>query len=524
MTKRRIHESGENTTNGRAAETSAESLREATFRGVRWVAAARIGGEVLAFAGALALARLITPAEFGRAAVALAFVPLAVILTFEGCASALVQRPTVTRAHVHGAMLLSLVAGAALSVVIFAFGGTLGDRVFGDRTGALIELIAPVFMLASVGATSRALMWRQLDFRQVSVIEILGLLVGTATAVGFALGGLNGEALVLGALANQGAASAMLFARRPVTPRISARRTLRDITSFGLPAAFAGLVAVAFTNANYLIVAAKFPATQAGLYWRGFQLGVAYQEKISGIMMRVAFPVYSRASDREALRDLHRRATRLHATTLFPLLSLVAVTAPVLVPFLFGPAWEGAVLPAQLLAFAGMMAAVLTGYPQVMLAIGRPKTLLRFNCGMLAVYVVATLVAVPFGLNAVCLSVVGVYAGTVLAVYALLLRPSIGVEVRSLVPDLGPALVGCAALLAIGFPLEAALEARGAGAPVVLAVVGLAGSAVYLAVIRRFFAGAWSDVALFAVKLRPRRPGRRREDAHTVAALSSGAP
>ncbi len=522
MTRGRILDAGEHT-EGQTANAKSDSLREATFSGVRWVAAARVGGEVLAFAGAIALARLVSPAEFGRAAVALAFVPLAVILTFEGCASALVQRPKIEPAHVHGAMLLSLVAGAALSVVAFVFGGTLGDAVFGDRTGELIELVAPVFMLASVGATSRALMWRRLDFRQVSVIEVLGLLIGTATAVGLALAGLDGKALIIGALANQAAASAMLFARRPVLPRFSGRPALRDITSFGMPAAFAGLVAVAFTNANYVIVAMRFSATTAGLYWRGFQLGVAYQEKISGIMMRVAFPVYSRTGDRDSLRDLHRRATRLHATALFPLLAIVAVTAPVLVPFLFGPAWEGAVLPAQLLAFAGMMAAVLTGYPQVMLAIGRPKTLLRFNCGMLAVYVAATLVAVPFGLNAVCLSVVGVYIVMVLAVYVLLLRPAIGVEVRSLVPDLGPALTGCVALLAASFPLEAALEARGAPALVVLASVALVGSAVYLVVIRQFFAAAWSDVALFAVKLRPRRPGRRRDDSAPVPALSSGA-
>ena len=58
---------------------------------------------------------------------------------------------------------------------------------------------------------------------------------------------------------------------------------------------------------------------------------------------------------------------------------------------------------------------------------------------------------------------------------------------------------------------------------VVLASVALVGSAVYLVVIRQFFAAAWSDVALFAVKLRPRRPGRRRDDSAPVPALSSGA-
>ena len=194
MTRGRILDAGEHT-EGQTANAKSDSLREATFSGVRWVAAARVGGEVLAFAGAIALARLVSPAEFGRAAVALAFVPLAVILTFEGCASALVQRPKIEPAHVHGAMLLSLVRRrGAERRWRSCSASTLGDAVFGDRTGELIELVAPVFMLASVGATSRALMWRRLDFRQVSVIEVLGLLIGTATAVGLALAGLDGKA------------------------------------------------------------------------------------------------------------------------------------------------------------------------------------------------------------------------------------------------------------------------------------------------------------------------------------------
>ena len=77
---------------------SRAELREATLGGLRWVVVARVLGEILTFAGAITLARLIPPAEFGRASVALALVPLAVILTFEGCASALVQRPETTKA------------------------------------------------------------------------------------------------------------------------------------------------------------------------------------------------------------------------------------------------------------------------------------------------------------------------------------------------------------------------------------------------------------------------------------------
>ena len=58
-------------------------LRDAAVSGVRWLAIARVISDGLQFVAAVALARLIAPAEFGNAAVALIFVPLSVILTSE---------------------------------------------------------------------------------------------------------------------------------------------------------------------------------------------------------------------------------------------------------------------------------------------------------------------------------------------------------------------------------------------------------------------------------------------------------
>src|SRR3954447_4517622 len=69
----------------------ADQLREATVSGVRWFALARVPTEALQLASAVALARLVSPADFGDAAVALILIPLSVILTYEGFGSALVQ-------------------------------------------------------------------------------------------------------------------------------------------------------------------------------------------------------------------------------------------------------------------------------------------------------------------------------------------------------------------------------------------------------------------------------------------------
>ena len=76
-------------------QLSHEELKEAAVDGVRWTTAGRVAIEAITFASAIVLARLIPPSGFGEAVVPLILVPLAVIFTFEGFGSALVQRKTI---------------------------------------------------------------------------------------------------------------------------------------------------------------------------------------------------------------------------------------------------------------------------------------------------------------------------------------------------------------------------------------------------------------------------------------------
>jgi PST family polysaccharide transporter len=321
--------------------------------------------------------------------------------------------------------------------------------------------------------------------------------------VALALAGLDGAAIVLGAMVGQTAATVLfLFAVPPVAPRWHPRQ-LRDILGFGGPASAAGLLYVAITNVDYTILAARVSAAQTGFYWRAFQLGVVYQDKISGVFMRLAFPVYSRTEDVNELRRLHERASRVHAAVLVPLLAVLVVTAPDIVPWLFGSHWRPSVLPAQILAVAGMIAAILTGFAQVMLAAGRPKALMRFNVAVLTVYAGAVWAAASHGIVAVALAVVGVYIGMLVVVYGVLFRRVIGMPINRMVADLGPAAVGGCALLAAGFPLAALMRAGQVPAPLIAIAVAALGLSLHALVLRTLFPAAWSDLLALASRVLP---------------------
>jgi O-antigen/teichoic acid export membrane protein len=261
-------------------------------------------------------------------------------------------------------------------------------------------------------------------------------------------------------------------------------------------------VGTLFTIIDYAILAARLPAAQAGFYYRAFNIGVVYQDKLSRIMTQIAFPVYSRTTDREQMRAMHERVARLHAVVIFPMLATLVALAPIVVPLVFGPAWKPAVVPTQILAVAGMVAAILTGYPQLMLAIGRPQALLHFLIGVLLVYATAVTVASGHGLVVVCVVVACVYITILLGAYHFLLKRYVAISLRRLLPQLGPAIAGCLALLAVTVSLSHLL--RPLVPPFVTAgISGGCGLVAYALLVRRVFPAAWADLRGLLVRLVP---------------------
>ncbi len=145
-------------------ELDGDQLREAAVSGVRWFTIARVATEALQLVVAVALARLVSPAGFGNASVALILIPLAVILTYEGFGSALVQRKLIETGHFEAATLTSLATGVVLSLLVYFLAPVIAAPIFSAEIAHLIQVAAPAFALAGLGAVSRARLSRAARF------------------------------------------------------------------------------------------------------------------------------------------------------------------------------------------------------------------------------------------------------------------------------------------------------------------------------------------------------------------------
>jgi PST family polysaccharide transporter len=497
-----------------------KDLRSATVRGLRWVVVARPLVEIMLVGSMVVLARLIPPAQFGHFATA-SLISGFGAASVNAITTALVQRPELARAHLQAANALALASGVVLGLLTLVAASVIVDPIFGPGTAAVVRLTAPGPLIAAAGAVPFAVLQRRLEFRLLSVNDVVGSGFRSFGSVALALAGMDGGALVLGVLAGTAAQTAMAWRWAPPPfPRPRWRPT-RELLHNGMPNWLAAVSWIGFANCDYAIVGARLGAVQSGLYFRAYNLAVEYQKKVSNVASTLGLPVLARTRNSEEMGELRAQMVSLLTVLLFPCLVLLAVLAPVAVPFVFGERWSGAVGPTQLLAIGGAATIIMDAVGTTLMAAGRSRAVLGFGWAHFAAYATAVFFTAPFGLTAVAGAAAAVHSAFVVVAYALMLRSRrVGVLGR-VWADIAPAACACAALAAASVPVSLALSAADAPPLVHLVAVTLVAAGSYLLALRSWFPPSWQTIVSLLRHLLPQRILRPRRAPIEVPAMAA---
>jgi O-antigen/teichoic acid export membrane protein len=484
---------------------SNEDLTEAAAAGLRWIAYARLAIEVVLFASMVVLARMIPPSAFGIYAVVTIVQELALMMPMEGIGGALVQRRSIDRDHLRGGLTLSVTLSLALAAITALLAVVLVEPLLGHQTAVLTLATTPYFLLGAIYAVPMAVLRRRLDFRRLSIIDLSLNLTRAIASLGLALIGLNASALVFGSMIGMAVALCLALAFAPVPLPRWRPRAMRDLLPYGGPAALATISWTGFRNGDYAIIGAVLGPAQAGFYWRSYQLAVEYQGKVANAVSQVAFPVLARTEGTEELLALRQRMVQLLTVLVFPLLAMLVILAPTVIPWLFGSAWEPAVVPTQILVAGGAATLAINTCGSALMAAGRARALLGYGVAHFVVYAGSVLAVAHLGIAAVAIAgsvVHGLFLGVA---YFVLLRGRPESASLALWRDLAPALTACAALVALAIPAKLGLAALDAPPLPLMMGVGLAGTAGYLVALRLLFPARARDLAGAVRRLLPER-------------------
>ncbi len=382
--------------------------KEKAVRGVAWTSAANWGCQFLGFCFYSALARLLSPHEFGLIALAGVYIAFIQILVTQGFGMAIVQRKDLEEEHLDSAFWIAMFTAVVLCIMSVLLAGLIARFFKEPRISSVIRWLCVSMVFYALSSVQTAILTRELNFRALAIRSLAATVAGGAVGVAMAFYGwgvwsLVGQQIVAAALG-----CICLWVAVEWRPKLLfSKRHLRDLYGFSLGVAGNDVLWFFSQRSDQTLVGYGFGATGLGPYSLASKVSSLAYDAVVGPFQSVAFPAFSKLqSDALGFETALQKFCAMSSFLCLPVFAGLAVVAPELVPSLFGPRWVAAIPLVQVLCMYGAVRVILTCMHPLMLAKGRAGLYLLMNIVLSALTFTGCLVAVRYGPEAVAFAMV----------------------------------------------------------------------------------------------------------------------
>lgn len=466
------------------------------IRSVYFMSAVNIAKAAIQLGINVISARFISPHDYGLVAFSMSFIMFVALLTDLGLSSAIVRHPELDKRQVGAAATVITLFGILLSGLICISAPALSSVANLEGLPSVLMALSISIVFAVSAVAPRALMERHLEYSKIAAIEGAGILAGFAAYLVSIASGLGVMSLVIYQIA--------MHLVRAITFAVAVRSEIklnfewsriRSLLSFGGWVLLTNALNFLARTSHNILIGIYLGAASLGLYGFANQFMilplVVLAWPASGVLMSVLSP-------KGGLTPQSKSSLTLSTMTMTWL-----VTVPGMFYFTFGAGflvyhfldskWHDAVWLMRVLAPIGAVQSIAAYSGSVILSRGEGSLNFRLSVINTVVFLVAIVVALPFGLRVFVIA----YAIAALALAALSLGvifrridATVASLLKSFVPPLVAACLGVGAVWAI-FGTE----------PDTLAA-WLKASAVYFVVVMAVYLLCWRSIAAHFTTLR----------------------
>lgn len=339
------------------AASAKESIGRQAASGVLWLTAQKWAIRVLGFVTIAVLTRLLSPEDFGTVAAASTILPFFYLLADLGFAAYIVQVAKADQRMLSTAFWFSLSAGTVLCGALLAIAPVMG-AVFGDpRVVPVLQALSVWVILTAFGSVPMAILRRNMRFGVLAGQGAIAAVIAQVVAMVMAFSGFGVWALVGQSLVAPAITSILAWVSTRWHPDlIFARREFATMTRYGGQVLGVEFVAMLRASGEAAVISSTLGVAALGYMSIAQRLVQVVQDLTGSAIVPVTTVAFARIRDeRERLLSAYLRALRMSYAALSLPLTIVAVAAPMIVPILFGKAWEASYPVAQILAIAGTL-------------------------------------------------------------------------------------------------------------------------------------------------------------------------
>jgi O-antigen/teichoic acid export membrane protein len=362
------------------ATSQVPTMRARVMRGLVWKVVSEVFGQSSGIVIAILLARLLTPHDFGLAAMVIVFAALVPIFSDLALGAALVQWKNLTEEDRSTVFWTS--TGTGLGFTLLGIGLSWPVAAFYGEPAVqpLFAALSLTFVVTALGTTQSALLNREMDFKSLELRMMAGGAAGGAIGIATAALGYGAWAIILQQLSTAVVSTSLLWRFSSWRPRfVFSRASLRRLGGFSGNVFGTRILFYLNRNIDNLLVGRFIGPASLGVYAVSYNVMLSPLSRLAWPIQGVLFPAFARMQDElERMTSVWYRVNRTVGALTIPGMLGLAIVAPEFVRVVLGDRWHAAVPVIQILAWVGLLQSLQSLNSSILQARDRTRVLLWY--------------------------------------------------------------------------------------------------------------------------------------------------
>ena len=385
---------------------------------VAWNAAGDWMTQIVSWICFFIVVRLLTPSDYGMAAMAASIGPFVGYFSGSGIPRAIVTLRDLTEHQLAQLNTVGLLLGFGSFALAAALAEPLALFYKTPRVALVFIVGATGLIFNGIQTVSNGLLLKAMRFRTIALFGTASAITTSVLILLFAWLGWGYWALILGGIPGGIVRTILVMRTRRQTYAIPHWRDVERPIKFGSYVVFSLIAYSFYQNLDNITAGHFLGQTQLGFYAMAWSLAYVPLDKVTSLVTTV-MPSYFAAiqDDLGAVRRQLVKLTEGVAFLMFPSCVGFGLVARELIPLALGPKWEGCVAPLEILSIYAAFRSIVALLPKVLTAVGKPRFVMWNDIATIFVLGVAFYIGSHWGITGIAWGWVLAYPLVVIPLY-----------------------------------------------------------------------------------------------------------
>lgn len=363
-----------------------------------WRAAADWTSQILSWTSLLVIVRLLAPADFGIAAMAVVFFPYLRYLGEFGVLQIIITQRDLTESQIAQLNTVAIFLGLVCFGIALCIAQPIAWFFRIPKLASVVGVTCLALIPLGARAVPEGLLRKEMKFKLLSLFDALRDIVAAIVALVLAWRGFGYWALVWGNLMGTTARAVLILATRPHALAWPRFRSIKSSLAFGWHVLVSVMAWSAYERLDNLTAGRMLGQVALGFYGMAWTLANVPIEKLTSLVTNV-LPTYLAAAQKDppALRRYVRSLTETLAVATFPATIGLGLVARELMPLALGHKWDGVIVPLEILSSYAAFRSIVALLPKVLTAVGNARFVMWNDLAALIILPLAFYIGAHWG-------------------------------------------------------------------------------------------------------------------------------